>query len=255
MRIYKTSKWKDQIPGGKADKKQPKDFDKDQMEKGVKVEKEHTNDPKKAKEIVIDHLEESGDEKGKDGGKYYDKLDKMEKEIEKDKKAKKANNFFNLLKSAKKSKKKVNEYAVCTTSVGGKEGTNARSEWSNSAKDRYDRCLKKINPQKHKPRKKSETSENIKVAGLGSKKLSFRWNMPYEVDPAESDIVVTFYFTPGRPGWQHKHNHDPDRQEPLVEDIRIQDQSGRETEIDEHNKMWKDMLEACWDYIERITPN
>jgi len=254
MRILKTAKWKDKIKGGLADKNKPEDFDKDQIDKGVKVEKEHTDDPEKAKEIVMDHLEESGDKKGKDGGKYYDKLDKMEKEIEKDKKAKKAKNLFNLLKSAKKSKK-VNEYAVCNTSVGGKEGTNKRSEWSEDAKNRYDRCLKDINPKKHKPRKKSETSENIKVARLSSKKLSFRWNMPYEIDPTESDIVVIFYFTPGSPGWQHKHNHDPDRQEPLVEDIRIQDKSGRETEIDESNIMWKDMLEACWDYIERITPN
>ena len=251
MRIYKTAKWKDKIPGGKADKNKPEDFDKKQLEKGKKIEKEHTPDEDLAEEIAMDHLEESGDKKGKKGGKYYDKLDKLEKDVEK---SKKANNLFNLLKSAKKSKK-VNEYAVCTTSVGGKEGTNKRSEWSEDAKNRYDRCLKDINPKKHKPRKKSETNGNIKVAGLGSKKLSFRWNMPYEIDPSESDILVTFYYTPGSPGWQHKHNHDPDRESPLVEDIRVQDQSGRETEIDEHNKMWKDMLEACWDYIERITPN
>jgi len=81
--------------------------------------------------------------------------------------------------------------------------------------------------------------------------------MPYEVDPAESDILVTFYYTPGRPSWQHKHkhNHDPDRQEPLIEDIRVQDRAGREIEIDETHKMWKDMAEACWDFVDRSTQN
>ena len=64
-------RYKDQIPGGLADKKQPKDFDKKQLAKGKKVEMEHTDDPKKALEIAMDHLTEDS--------KYYDKLEKMEK--------------------------------------------------------------------------------------------------------------------------------------------------------------------------------
>ena len=42
-----------------------------QLEKGIKVEKEHTNDEKKARRIALDHLFEISD--------YYDRLGKMEK--------------------------------------------------------------------------------------------------------------------------------------------------------------------------------
>ena len=42
-----------------------------QVEKGIKVEKEHTDDEKKAERIALDHLFEIPD--------YYDRLDKMEK--------------------------------------------------------------------------------------------------------------------------------------------------------------------------------
>jgi hypothetical protein len=65
------------IPGGLADKahKKPSDFDPKQIAMGVKVEQEHTPDPKKAKEIAMDHLTEFP--------KYYTALDKMEKDLKK----------------------------------------------------------------------------------------------------------------------------------------------------------------------------
>lgn len=47
------------------------DFDQKQLEKGVKVEKEHTNNEYVAKLIAKDHLVELPD--------YYTRLDKMEK--------------------------------------------------------------------------------------------------------------------------------------------------------------------------------
>jgi len=50
-------------------------FDKNQLAKGIKVEMEHTNNPKIAKEIVKDHLTEFK------GQPYYDYLAKMEKQI------------------------------------------------------------------------------------------------------------------------------------------------------------------------------
>lgn len=68
------AEWKDKIPGGKADKKKPSDFDPETIAKGIKVELEHTDDPELAKEIVLDHLTEFED--------YYEALDKMEKELE-----------------------------------------------------------------------------------------------------------------------------------------------------------------------------
>lgn len=64
-------KHKDQLPGGLADKKKPHQFPPDQIDKGVKVEMEHTNDPAKALEIAMDHLTEDR--------RYYDKLEVMEK--------------------------------------------------------------------------------------------------------------------------------------------------------------------------------
>lgn len=66
--------WKEQIPGGLAQGEVPQDFDPEQLAMGVKVEMEHTNDPRKALEIAMDHLMEDDH--------YYDKLQKMEKEFE-----------------------------------------------------------------------------------------------------------------------------------------------------------------------------
>ena len=75
----------DLIAGGNADKmsvddiakkhKVSPDSIKQQLEKGKKVELEHTDDSEKAEEIAMDHLEEMPD--------YYDRLDKMENDSEK----------------------------------------------------------------------------------------------------------------------------------------------------------------------------
>jgi len=69
----------DEIKGGKADKKKPKDFDKEQLAMGLKVEMEHTDDPMIAIEIAMDHLTEFPD--------YYTRLDKMEKQAKGDTKS------------------------------------------------------------------------------------------------------------------------------------------------------------------------
>lgn len=65
----------DKLHGGEGDKNTPKDVDRKQLEKGILVEMEHTDDPEIAEEIAIDHLSEKlpGDKK------YYDELEKMEK--------------------------------------------------------------------------------------------------------------------------------------------------------------------------------
>ncbi len=57
---------KQQIKGGKGDKLNPKDVDQNQLQMGIKIEKEHTKDPQLAKEIALDHLAEDP--------KYYTKL-------------------------------------------------------------------------------------------------------------------------------------------------------------------------------------
>ena len=72
MNWYK--KAKDKLPGGLADKKAPSDFDTNQIEKGKKIEMEHTNDKELAKEIAMDHLEEFPT--------YYTELEKIEQPAE-----------------------------------------------------------------------------------------------------------------------------------------------------------------------------
>jgi len=77
----------DEVPGGLSDdlslediaKKHKVDIDylKQQHQKGIKVELEHTNDKKLAAEIAKDHLTEFPD--------YYTRLDKMEKDEEDEK--------------------------------------------------------------------------------------------------------------------------------------------------------------------------
>jgi len=76
-------KWKDKIPGGRADGKTPADFERSQVEKGKEVEYEHTDDPDTAREIAMDHLDEHGE--------YYTLLEHMEgslKDLEKREKKK-----------------------------------------------------------------------------------------------------------------------------------------------------------------------
>lgn len=67
------------IPGGKASGKPDSAYPADQLRMGIEVEKEHTDDPKKAKEIAKDHLEEHP--------QYYSALKKMEAQLEREKRA------------------------------------------------------------------------------------------------------------------------------------------------------------------------
>lgn len=69
--LHNLLKREDKIPGGLADKKKPSDFDSEKLAEGMKVESEHTSDPKIAEEIAMDHLTEDQD--------YYKKLKLVEK--------------------------------------------------------------------------------------------------------------------------------------------------------------------------------
>jgi hypothetical protein len=60
----------DYLPGGLASGRPDSDFDSDDLAQGAKVEAEHTDDPRVAREIAKDHLAEDKD--------YYRKLAKME---------------------------------------------------------------------------------------------------------------------------------------------------------------------------------
>jgi hypothetical protein len=76
----------DRLDGGLADNKYKKIFNKKQLEKGTKVEQEHTKDKDLAEEIASDHLVEDP--------VYYDHLQKMEEKYQK----KKSINNFNFKK-------------------------------------------------------------------------------------------------------------------------------------------------------------
>ena len=58
------------IKGGLADGVNPNNLNQEELQKGVSVELEHTNNPTLAREIATDHLVENP--------KYYDKLEKIE---------------------------------------------------------------------------------------------------------------------------------------------------------------------------------
>lgn len=65
------AKWLDQLPGGLGDKRTPSQVDPIQLEKGRKVEMEHTDDENLAREVALDHLTEDSE--------YYTKLEEVEK--------------------------------------------------------------------------------------------------------------------------------------------------------------------------------
>jgi hypothetical protein len=62
---------KEKLHGGKGDYRPDSDFDKKDLEDGIKHEMEHTKDRQVAKEIAKDHLSEDPN--------YYKKLKKIEK--------------------------------------------------------------------------------------------------------------------------------------------------------------------------------
>ena len=63
---------KEKLVGGKADGKDPKDFNSKELRKGFEIEMEHTKDPDVSLEITMDHLAEFPD--------YYTRLVAMERE-------------------------------------------------------------------------------------------------------------------------------------------------------------------------------
>jgi hypothetical protein len=75
----------EEIPGGKASGHTPEEFNKKDLKKGIKIEKEHTKNKKAQKEIVMDHIIEvdKKDSKGKYTSPYYDEMGPFEKKVEK----------------------------------------------------------------------------------------------------------------------------------------------------------------------------
>lgn len=60
------------LDGGRGDDRAPNEFDREQVQRGIRVELEHTDDKEMAAELAVDHLVEDP--------KYYDHLQEMEAE-------------------------------------------------------------------------------------------------------------------------------------------------------------------------------
>jgi len=60
--------------GGRGEYRSPEEFDPDQVRRGIEVEMEHTDDPRIALQIALDHLDEHP--------RYYDFLGVMERLME-----------------------------------------------------------------------------------------------------------------------------------------------------------------------------
>ncbi len=75
---YKRIIAKERIPGGRAEGIPTSNFNKEDIDRGKNVEKEHTTDPEIAEEITKDHLQEFEN--------YYTELKKMEEKLKKNKK-------------------------------------------------------------------------------------------------------------------------------------------------------------------------
>jgi len=84
----------EKIPGGLAEGKPDSDFDPAQLEKGVKVELEHTDDVGTAKEIAKDHLTELPSD-------YYTRLEKMEEKANKEQNASDDDEVVKYIKAAR----------------------------------------------------------------------------------------------------------------------------------------------------------
>jgi len=63
------------LHGGIAEYRKPADFNPSDLDKGIDIEMEHTDDPEIAARIAMDHLEEYPE--------YYKYLPKMERKLEK----------------------------------------------------------------------------------------------------------------------------------------------------------------------------
>ena len=72
MKIIKTAKFRTMIEENKN--RDPSNYDTKQLEMGISVEYEHTNDKEISREIAMDHLDEFPD--------YYTGLEEMEKKLE-----------------------------------------------------------------------------------------------------------------------------------------------------------------------------
>lgn len=148
-----------------------------QLNKGIKVEMEHTNSRVKAREIAMDHLWEDP--------KYYDKLEKIETKEEKEKKYLDIEDMIPLLRKQlnkgtrfdkdKETSKEESKEATGTGSSGAYSaplfGGEIKEKWSEKYKKSIDCDNPKGFSQKahcQSKNKKTETKEATSTGSTGS---------------------------------------------------------------------------------------
>lgn len=116
----------DLIPGGKGDKEHDlSKFDPEQIAAGIKVEMEHTSDPRVALEICVDHLTEDPH--------YYTKLAKIDKGA---KEALQHQEYPSEAQIKAGNYKKEKRYLHgLTVTIENKKGTRRRPEWPKLSAD------------------------------------------------------------------------------------------------------------------------
>jgi hypothetical protein len=108
----------EKLVGGRADGLPDSDFDPRALAQGVKVEMEHTKDPKVAKEIAKDHLRESAT--------YYNRLRRMEQNMGKSSSSSMMTDLDSLVKSAEQEDTLSKAKQMGLTGMGGGGGGHGK---------------------------------------------------------------------------------------------------------------------------------
>ena len=139
---------KDKIPGGLADKKKPEDFNAEALAQGIKVEMEHTDDPKVAKEIAMDHLSEDPE--------YYTKL----KAIEKSNYGPKGYGMYSMADNAERKNKNT---GTELEGIGPNKNVKPYTSFGSQQQEHHEKKQEKEHRQKAKESTKVWTKEEIEA--------------------------------------------------------------------------------------------
>lgn len=78
-------------------------------------------------------------------------------------------------------------------------------------------------------------------------RISFHYNLPYEYDPLETEIKISYFYTPGN-GKSPLYRGDPDFDAPCIEEVEVKDLNG-DVLNDLPDWLMEDLISACWDDI------
>ncbi len=192
-----------------------------QIDKGIKVEREHTNSDEEAHEIARDHLDEFPD--------YYDRLDKMEKKAKKDMKEEITDNERRLLHSFKRDKNSSQLRAAVELERvrklhSFKDGRTQQSRKKKPVKE----DASKYNPEREQLRNRIEAHKEVAIKmaakhGEKSMEASFhralvrRWQKELGEDTLKEEVAnsVGGGMSPVIGGEGNIHGYDPIMSKPI----------------------------------------